>query len=130
MITPKQKRYLNDEYKSKRWMILTNYYAGLLNQTDTTTTIAAIENEWIETSFEFQNARRFIQKLIETSPKYQTPPTPEKDDFDWFNHWYPIHVIDTMDATRPHKAHLLGMNLVLWNDGPTNSSTGEKQMGN
>ena len=40
-----------------------------------------------------------------------------KSEFDWFDHWYPVHVVETMDGTRPHKVQLLGMNLVLWNDG-------------
>jgi len=37
--------------------------------------------------------------------------------FDWFDHWYPVNVVDTMDTTHPHKAQLLGLNLVLWNSG-------------
>eukprot|EP00629_Pelagomonadales_sp_RCC1024_P018243 CAMPEP_0119287730 /NCGR_PEP_ID=MMETSP1329-20130426/36086_1 /TAXON_ID=114041 /ORGANISM="Genus nov. species nov., Strain RCC1024" /LENGTH=139 /DNA_ID=CAMNT_0007288503 /DNA_START=123 /DNA_END=539 /DNA_ORIENTATION=- len=39
--------------------------------------------------------------------------------FDYFDHWYPIHVLDTMDDTRPHAAQLLGLSLVLWKDGDT-----------
>lgn len=47
--------------------------------------------------------------------------------FDWFKHWYPVHVVDTMDPTRPHEVQLLGLNLVAWNDGPT--VDGKKQAG-
>ena len=39
--------------------------------------------------------------------------------FDWFDHWYPVNVLDTMDPSRPHKVQLLGIRLVLWNDGAT-----------
>jgi len=39
------------------------------------------------------------------------------ESFDWFDHWYPVNVVATMDPTRPHKAQLLGLNLVLWNSG-------------
>ena len=41
------------------------------------------------------------------------------DAFDWFDHWYPVNVVDSMDPSRPHKEQLLGLNLVLWNDGAT-----------
>ena len=49
------------------------------------------------------------------------------DAFDWFDHWYPVNVVDSMDPSRPHKVQLLGLNLVLWNDGATVG--GEKAAG-
>ena len=49
------------------------------------------------------------------------------DAFDWFDHWYPVNVVDSMDPSRPHKVQLLGLNLVLWNDGAT--VRGEKAAG-
>jgi len=45
--------------------------------------------------------------------------------FDWFDHWYPVNVVDTMDTTRPHKAQLLGLNLVLWNSGGKSATNEE-----
>jgi nitrite reductase/ring-hydroxylating ferredoxin subunit len=39
--------------------------------------------------------------------------------FDWFESWYPVNVVETMDLTRPHRVQLLGLDLVAWNDGPT-----------
>jgi len=33
--------------------------------------------------------------------------------------WYPVHVLDCMDPGRPHKTQLMGLNIVIWNDGPT-----------
>jgi len=41
--------------------------------------------------------------------------------FDWFDHWYPVNVADTMDPTRPHRTQLLGLNLVLWNSAGESS---------
>jgi len=84
-----------------------------------------IGDEWIKTSFETKIPSKSIQSPRETQPQQSK----QKEEFDWFNHWYPLHVVDTMDATRPHKAQLLGMNLVLWNDGPTDTN-GKKEIGN
>jgi len=47
--------------------------------------------------------------------------------FNWKKAWYPVHVTDIMDPIRPHKTQLLGMNIVIWNDGKT--VNGEKQLG-
>lgn len=47
--------------------------------------------------------------------------------FNWFKAWYAVHVTEIMDPGRPHKTQVLGINLVIWNDGPT--VNGQKQMG-
>lgn len=47
--------------------------------------------------------------------------------FNWYKNWYPVHVVEIMDPIRPHKTQLLGMNIVMWNDGKT--VDGVKQMG-
>jgi len=39
-----------------------------------------------------------------------------KDGFQWFSHWYPVHVVDHLDSGRPHHLKLLGKDLVLWCD--------------
>ncbi len=39
--------------------------------------------------------------------------------YNWQKAWYPVHVTDMMDPIRPHKTQLLGMNIVIWNDGKT-----------
>ena len=44
---------------------------------------------------------------------------PSTDQIDVFACWYPVDVISTLDPTRPHPMQLLGLNLVLWNDGIT-----------
>lgn len=49
----------------------------------------------------------------ETVAEIQEP----KASFDWFDHWYPVNVEATMDATITHKTTLLGLDLVVWNDG-------------
>ena len=45
----------------------------------------------------------------------QSSNTPE---FDWFNAWHPIVPIEFLDNEKPHKFKLLGMDIVIWNDGP------------
>jgi hypothetical protein len=37
-----------------------------------------------------------------------------KSSFQWLSHWYPVHVVDSIDPTRPHSVELLGQQLVLW----------------
>lgn len=51
----------------------------------------------------------------------------EKQQFNWMKAWYAVHVADILDPCRPHKTQLLGMNIVIWNDGPT--VDGKKQLG-
>lgn len=51
----------------------------------------------------------------------------DTEPFDWFKHWYPVGIVATVDPTRPHKTQLLGMNIVIWNDGST--VDGQKQEG-
>eukprot|EP00930_Biecheleria_cincta_P064605 TRINITY_DN50206_c0_g1_i1.p1 TRINITY_DN50206_c0_g1~~TRINITY_DN50206_c0_g1_i1.p1 ORF type:complete len:244 (-),score=25.83 TRINITY_DN50206_c0_g1_i1:4-735(-) len=43
-------------------------------------------------------------------------------------HWYPVSIPDTLDMRQPQHTQLLGMSIVLWNDGPT--TEGHKQLGN
>lgn len=38
-------------------------------------------------------------------------------DFVWTQNWWPVHVIDSADPSRPHAVRLLGKQLVLWRDG-------------
>jgi hypothetical protein len=39
------------------------------------------------------------------------------DGFKWTSYWYPVHVLESIDPTRPHALQLLGKQLVLWLDG-------------
>mmetsp|Transcript_17266 Transcript_17266/g.20757 ORF Transcript_17266/g.20757 Transcript_17266/m.20757 type:complete len:612 (-) Transcript_17266:296-2131(-) len=41
----------------------------------------------------------------------------DAEQFEWTKHWYPCHVIDGMDTSRPIKFTLLGIELVFWKDG-------------
>jgi phenylpropionate dioxygenase-like ring-hydroxylating dioxygenase large terminal subunit len=36
--------------------------------------------------------------------------------FQWTKQWYPIAVVDYLDASRPHAVQLLGQDLVIWRD--------------
>ena len=44
---------------------------------------------------------------------------PSTDPIEVFACWYPVDVVEALDPTRPHPMQLLGLNLVLWNDGLT-----------
>lgn len=39
-----------------------------------------------------------------------------KDTFDWSKQWYPMAVVDLLEASRPHAMQLLGRRVVVWND--------------
>ncbi|KAL1510910.1 hypothetical protein AB1Y20_005739 [Prymnesium parvum] len=62
-----------------------------------------------------------------SAPLPAAPPTPPASTFDWFAHWYPVDVLSTLDPSRPHSMQLLGLQLAVWNDGPT--LHGKKQPG-
>jgi len=152
--TKKTSKDVGTTTRAKIWMLYhtthdntigsnSNYYRGPQNQTDsslssssringemeTETTIAAMETEqqkqWITDFFE-ESGESVTTQEEETKKK-------KKQKFDWFDHWYPVNVVETMDITRPHKVQLLGLNLVIWNDGPSPSKLGimkEKTKGN
>ena len=53
--------------------------------------------------------------------------SPTDEQYDWLSQWYPVNVVETLDPSRPHALALLGLSLVIWNDGPT--VRGKKQAG-
>lgn len=77
--------------------------------------------------------RRYAQKLLATSdkrvgvstsdPDVRTQPSASDFDladdpkFQWQKNWYPCHVIDGLDPTRPTRYSLLGIDMVFWKDG-------------
>ena len=55
------------------------------------------------------------------------PPSLTEDDlessssdssFDWYKSWHPIVPVEFLDMEKPHAFKLLGMDIVIWNDGP------------
>ncbi len=47
----------------------------------------------------------------------------KRPKYNWNQQWYPLHVIDTIDKSKPLKAYLLGKEVVIWyseNDGAWN----------
>ncbi|KAG2447658.1 hypothetical protein HYH02_007574 [Chlamydomonas schloesseri] len=36
--------------------------------------------------------------------------------FPWYDHWYPVGILEELDPSRPHAVHLLGVPLALWRD--------------
>ena len=49
----------------------------------------------------------------------QDSPDSEKksEQFNWFKSWYPMIPVEYLDPEIPHHFELLGMDLVVWNDG-------------
>jgi hypothetical protein len=41
----------------------------------------------------------------------------DADEFDWFKAWYPVFPVDILDREKPTPLELLGMKLVVYNDG-------------
>ena len=58
--------------------------------------------------------------LKEETPVVEQPKQEPNDaqNFDWFKSWYPIVPIEFLDVEKPHAFKLLGMDIVIWNDGP------------
>lgn len=60
-----------------------------------------------------------------SSTSQQTASTPSTSSslqdslngFKWTSYWYPVHVLESIDPSRPHALQLLGKQLVLWRDG-------------
>ena len=55
-----------------------------------------------------------LQKKNEVHPKDDNDATTTNPKYDWNRQWYPIHAVDTIDKTKPQKAYLLGMEVVIW----------------
>jgi hypothetical protein len=49
--------------------------------------------------------------------------------FQWLSQWYPVHVVDSIDPTRPHSIELLGKQLVLWKACSTVTAAAEGAAG-
>lgn len=43
---------------------------------------------------------------------------PDSNDFNWFKSWQPLVPVEFLDEEKPHSFKLLGMDIVVWNDGP------------
>lgn len=43
--------------------------------------------------------------------------------FEWSKQWYALAVLDNLDKERPHKAKLLGKDVVIWYDGAVDGAT-------
>ena len=81
--------------------------------------------------------RDHLSTTLYSSVVADTPPTPistseptiasidtqsssasETPQFNWFKAWYPLVPIEFLDYEKPHAFKLLGMDVVIWNDGP------------
>ena len=53
----------------------------------------------------------------------EADPSPESSGgFDWFKAWHPVTAVEFLDAEKPHAFKLIGMDIVIWNDGPIDSN--------
>ena len=48
--------------------------------------------------------------------------TSSDGSFDWFKSWYPIVPVEFLDADKPHKFKLMGVDIAVWNDGPIDTN--------
>lgn len=44
------------------------------------------------------------------------------EDFNWFKTWHPLVPVEFLDPEKPHAFKLLGIDVVVWNDGPVDKS--------
>ncbi|KAG2439644.1 hypothetical protein HXX76_004994 [Chlamydomonas incerta] len=51
------------------------------------------------------------------TPATDVRPTAESEQFVWAQNWFPVAVVECLDASRPHPFTLMGKDLVLWRDG-------------
>ena len=69
-------------------------------------------------------SRTILNSSVRTSSTYVESDTqqhtkPQKQQpavFNWYRAWYPVAVLEDLDADIPQPISLLGMNLVLWRD--------------
>lgn len=52
-----------------------------------------------------------------------TEPAADARQFQWFKQWYPVVPVEILDPEKPSKFTLLGMDLVIWNDGVVEGSS-------
>lgn len=52
-----------------------------------------------------------------------------EDSIDWFNTWLPLMPVDFLDREKPTPFKLLGMDIVVWNDGPVVEGGSGKPIG-
>lgn len=52
----------------------------------------------------------------------------EVEQFQWFKSWYPLVPVEYLDPEKPHKFELLGMDLVVWNDGKLSDDFQSKRL--
>jgi len=57
--------------------------------------------------------------LLDTTELSSNKPA---EAFDWFKQWYPVAPVEILDQEKPHAFKLLGMGIVIWNDGPVEKS--------
>ncbi|GKZ00767.1 hypothetical protein MPSEU_001028500 [Mayamaea pseudoterrestris] len=53
-----------------------------------------------------------------TTAKEDSEMHADNEKFDWFKAWYPIIPVAILDHEKPHKFHLLGTPIIVWNDAP------------
>lgn len=60
--------------------------------------------------------------LMTAAVDAQDSSSEDSPEFNWFKAWYPIVPVEFLDYEKPHAFKLLGMDIVIWNDGELSDS--------
>ena len=63
-----------------------------------------------------------VANIVEGEPERESD-----DKFDWFKAWHPVVPVEILDVDKPHQFKLLGMDIVIWNDGKRNTGKFESK---
>jgi phenylpropionate dioxygenase-like ring-hydroxylating dioxygenase large terminal subunit len=90
--------------------------------------VVLISNSIFVHSFQFSRPRISLFPRHSAAINVESPITisseteeNQKDvdkQFDWFKSWYPLVPVEILDREKPHRFHLLGQDIVVWNDSP------------
>jgi nitrite reductase/ring-hydroxylating ferredoxin subunit len=60
---------------------------------------------------------------LPSTTEVATEPAADARQFQWFKQWYPVVPVEILDPEKPSKFTLMGMDLVIWNDGVVEGSS-------
>ncbi|GFH54435.1 hypothetical protein CTEN210_10911 [Chaetoceros tenuissimus] len=60
-----------------------------------------------------------VEKIIEETAEVKGE---FENEFNWFKTWHPVVPVEYLDPEKPHQFKLLGMDIVIWNDGEIDKS--------
>jgi hypothetical protein len=66
-----------------------------------------------------------VPEPLSTTNHITAPSEVEANEFDWFKAWYPVFPVDVLNSEKPTPLELLGMKLVVYNDGAVVNKEGK-----